>query len=83
MELRSVYNDLRGIGLAEHDAALLADCIVQNKSCSWINNDEVSRDSVAGLLNYIKNNNIPVELGIKHLETRGKYMWEVRVVQKK
>ncbi len=83
MELKTVYNDLKGIGLGEHDAALLADCIVQKKSCSWINNDEVKRDSVRGLLNYIENNAIPIELSIKHLETREKYIWEVKAVEKK
>jgi hypothetical protein len=83
MELKTVYNDLKGIGIAEHDAALLADCIVKNKSCSWINNDRIDKDNVKGLLNYIKNNSIPIELSIKHLETREKYIWEVKAVEKK
>lgn len=82
MELKSVYNDLLGIGVAEHDAALLADCIVKNKSCSWVNNDRVERDTVKGLLNYIKNNDFPLLLSIKYLETREKYIWDVKVVEK-
>ncbi len=83
MELKTVYNDLLGIGIAEHDAALLADCIVKNKSCSWVNNDKVEKENVKGLLNYIENNNIPMVLSIKHLETRDKYIWEVKMTEKK
>ena len=83
MELKEVYDDLLGIGITKHDAALLADCIAKNKSCSWINNDKVEKENVRGLLNYIKNNNIPVELSIKYLETRNKYIWDVKAVEKK
>ena len=83
MELKAVYNDLLGIGIAEHDAALLADCIVKNKSCSWVNNDKVEKENVKGLLNYIENNNIPIALSIKYLETREKYIWEVKIIEKK
>ena len=83
MELKTVYNDLLGIGIAEHDAALLADCIAKNKSCSWVNNDKVEKENVKGLLNYIENNNIPMLLSIKHLETRDKYIWEVKMTEKK
>ncbi len=83
MKLKAVYNDICSIGIAEHDAALLADCIAKNKSCSWINNDKVEKENVKGLLNYIKNNNIPIELSIKYLETREKYIWEVKITEKK
>ncbi|NYZ76807.1 hypothetical protein H0O02_00660 [Candidatus Micrarchaeota archaeon] len=83
MELEAVYRDLLGIGLAQHDAALLADCIAKSKSCSWINNDNIGKENVRGLVNYIKNNNIPIELAIRHLETRDKFLWEVKAIEKK
>ncbi len=82
MELREVYRDLTGIGLGEHDAALLADCIVKKKSCSWINNDKVSKENVKGLVNYLKNNNIPIDIAIKYIETREKFIWEVKAIEK-
>ncbi len=78
MELKSVYNDLLGMGIAEHDAALLADCMVKNKSCSWINNDKIEKESIRKLVEYIENNNMPLALSIKHIETRDKYIWEVK-----
>jgi len=82
MERKSVYQDLRGIGIPEHDAELLADCIASNKSCSWINNDKIEKDNVKELLNYIQNNNIPIQLSIKYLETREKYIWDVKCIGK-
>lgn len=78
MDYKTVYNDMLGIGIPEHDAALLADCIATGKSCSWINNDRIEKENVKALLNYIKNNSIPVALSIKYLETREKYIWEVK-----
>ncbi len=83
MELKSVYNDLLGMGIAEQDAALLADCIITGKSCSWINNDKIEKENVKALLNYIQNNNIPVLLSIKYMETREKYIWDVKSTEKK
>ena len=83
MEMKTVYNDLLGIGITEHDASLLADCMVTGKSCSWINNDKIEKENVKALLNYIQNNSIPVVLSIKYLETREKYIWDVKAVEKK
>ena len=82
MNYKTVYNDMLGIGISEHDAALLADCIATGKSCSWINNDRIEKENVRALLNYIQNNNIPVALSIKYLETREKYIWEVKNIGK-
>jgi len=79
MEYKTTYNEILGLGISEQDAMLLADCIATNKSCSWVNNDDVDRESVRKLVTYIQDKQIPIDLSIKHLETRNKYIWEVRI----
>lgn len=36
-----MMSSLTSIGITEHDALVIVDCIVTRKSCSWVNNDPV------------------------------------------
>ena len=39
-----VMADIEGIGITEHDAMVIADCVVTRKSCSWVNTDPVDEN---------------------------------------
>lgn len=80
MNESEVLSKLKKTGIAAHDAKVIADCIVTRKSCSWVNTDEVSRDSVRSLLELIKQDNYRIDLSIKTVATRNKYIWEVKVL---
>ncbi|MFH1521151.1 MAG: hypothetical protein ABID61_05890 [Candidatus Micrarchaeota archaeon] len=81
MSSQSVVNEITGIGISQSDAVVLADCFISGKSCSWVNTDDVSHDSVRKLLDYMEKNNHKFALSIKTIPTRGKYIWEVKLRQ--
>ncbi len=74
----SVVDEIAEFGIARSDAVVLADCFISGKSCSWVNTDDVSTDSVRKLLDYMEKNNHRFALSIKTVPTRGKYIWEVK-----
>lgn len=80
MNHAEVISKLKKTGIPVHDAKVIADCVVTRKSCSWVNVDEVSKDSVRSLLELIKSDNYKIELSIKSVATRNKYIWEVKVL---
>lgn len=82
MDYKTAYNEIMELGVSEQDAMLLADCIATKKSCSWVNNDEIEKESIRKLVTYIQDKELPLELSIKHLETRNKYIWEVKIKEK-
>ncbi len=80
MNETDILSKITKAGIADQDAKVIADCIVTRKSCSWVNTDPVSRDAVRNLLKLIADNNFKLELSIKEVEARGKYIWEVKAL---
>jgi hypothetical protein len=80
MNHAEVISKLKKTGIPTHDAKVIADCVVTRKSCSWVNTDEVSKDAVRSLLELIKQDDYKIELSIKSVATRNKYIWEVKVL---
>ncbi len=75
-----ILSKIKGTGVSPHDAAVIADCVVTRKSCSWVNTDQVTPDAVRKLLAVIKDNNYRLNLGIKTVSTRDKFIWEVKAL---
>lgn len=78
MNEAEILSKIKKAGIAEQDAVVLVDCIITRKSCSWVNTDPVSHDAVRKLLDLIKENNFNLDLSIKTVSTRDKYIWEVK-----
>lgn len=79
MNETEVISNIKKTGITEHDARVIADCVITRKSCSWVNTDEVKKESVRALLELIKKDNYQIDLSIKAVSTRDKYIWEVKV----
>jgi len=80
MSEAEILSKIKKTGVSEHDATVIVDCIVTRKSCSWVNTDPVSRDTVRALLQAIKDNDYRLDLSIKAVSTRDKYIWEVKAL---
>lgn len=78
-EMDSVVEELTGIGITEHDALVIADCIITRKSCSWVNTDFVDDKMIADLRNLIKNKDYRIKVDIQPVPTRSKFIWEIKV----
>lgn len=74
-----IITELISIGISEHDALVIADCIVIRKSCSWVNTDQVDDRILLDLNNLIKKNNYGVSVKVDAIPTRSKFIWEVKV----
>lgn len=75
-----VQAELMAIGVAEHDAMVIADCVVTRKSCSWVNTDEVSDKLLHDLNSLIRKNNYNIAVKVQPVPTRSKFIWEVKVL---
>jgi hypothetical protein len=76
-----VMADIMGIGITEHDAMVIADCVVTRKSCSWVNTDEVDEKMLKDLNDLIKKSNYGITVKVQPVPTRSKFIWEVKVHQ--
>lgn len=72
--------ELVGVGLTEHDALVIADCIVTRKSCSWVNTDMVDDKILTDLDNLIKKHNYGIKVKVDSVPTRSKFIWDVKVI---
>jgi predicted metal-binding protein len=75
-----IMAQLMSVGVSEHDALVIADCIVTRKSCSWVNTDEVSDKLLKDLNHLIEKNDYRIKVVIDAVPTRSKYIWEVKVL---
>jgi hypothetical protein len=75
-----ILSKIKGTGVSTHDAPVIADCIVTRKSCSWVNTDPVNHDIVRKLLTVIKENNYRIDLSIKAVSSRDKFIWEIKAL---
>jgi len=80
MSETSILSKIKQTGIPEHDARVIADCVSTRRSCSWVNTDPVERDAVRGLLELIKSDNYRINISIKEVATRNKYIWEIKVL---
>ncbi|MBU0532904.1 hypothetical protein KKB44_05425 [Candidatus Micrarchaeota archaeon] len=78
-KLDEVAAELEGVGISEHDALVIADCIVTRKSCSWVNIDLVNDKILKDLHNLIEKQNYRIKVNVQPVPTRGKFIWEVKV----
>ncbi|NYZ73814.1 hypothetical protein H0O00_01605 [Candidatus Micrarchaeota archaeon] len=71
--------ELTDIGVSEHDALVIADCIVTRKSCSWVNTDPVDDKLVQDINSLVKKNNYNISVKVDAVPTRSKFIWDVKV----
>lgn len=74
-----VMEQLKSIGITEHDAQVITDCVITRRSCSWVNTDPVDEKVLRDLHDLIKKSNYGVQITVQPVPTRSKYIWEVRV----
>jgi len=71
--------ELTSIGVSEHDALVIADCIITRKSCSWVNTDPVDDKLIADINSLVKKNNYNISVKVDAVPTRSKFIWDVKV----
>ncbi len=74
-----IITELTGVGITEHDALVIADCIITRKSCSWVNTDFVDDKVLIDLNNLIKKNNYGISVKVDAVPTRNKFIWDIKV----
>ena len=74
-----VTTELQSVGISEHDAQVIADCIISRKSCSWVNTDPVDEKVLQDLAEAIAKNNYGIKVEVQPVPTRSKFIWEVKV----
>jgi len=79
-KMAEVKTELMGVGVAEGDAEVIADCIVTRKSGSWVSTDEVTDKLLLDLNNLVKKNNYGILIKVQPVPTRCKFIWEIKVV---
>jgi hypothetical protein len=75
-----LMTQLMGIGITEHDALVIMDCIVTRKSCSWVNTDPVDEKLLRDLYDLIAKHGYRIKVNVQPVPTRGKFIWEVKVL---
>ncbi len=73
-----VMGNLRSSGITDHDAIVIADCILNRQSCSWVNTDPVDEPTLAKLREVVTKNNYPINVKVDIIASRGKWIWDVR-----
>jgi len=68
-----------GVGVSEHDAQVLADCILTKKSCSWVNTEDVNAQMLKDIDHVIEKNNYGISVKVDSIPTRSKFIWDVKV----
>ncbi|HSB46856.1 MAG TPA: hypothetical protein VLD37_02495 [Candidatus Bilamarchaeum sp.] len=76
---QEIIAELMGVGITEHDALVIADCIITRKSCSWVNTDPVDDKILADLRRLIEKKNYRVKIKVDAVPTRSKFIWDVKV----
>lgn len=74
-----IIAELVGVGISEHDALVIADCIITRKSCSWVNTDPVDDKVLHDLKHLVEKNNYGIKIKVDAVPTRSKFIWDVKV----
>ncbi len=69
-----------GVGVSEHDAQVLADCIITRKSCSWVSTEDVNNQMLKDVDHVIEKNAYGLTVKVDSIPTRSKFIWDVKVV---
>jgi hypothetical protein len=77
----AIIAELVGVGITDHDALIIADCIITRKSCSWVNTDPIDDKMLADLNVLIRNNNYGISVKVDAVPTRSKFIWDVKVLR--
>jgi hypothetical protein len=78
-----IIAEIMGVGISEHDALVIADCIITRKSCSWVNTDPVDDKILLDLNALIKRYSYNITVKVDAVPTRSKFIWDVKVPQLK
>ncbi|MBU0527986.1 hypothetical protein KKE92_05875 [Candidatus Micrarchaeota archaeon] len=68
------------VGVSEHDAQVLADCIITRKSCSWVSTEDVNNKMLKDVDHVIEKNNYGLSVKVDSIPTRSKFIWDVKVL---
>ncbi|MBD3210612.1 hypothetical protein GF318_04500 [Candidatus Micrarchaeota archaeon] len=79
-DMYNVSEKLQGAGISEHDALVIADCVVTRKSCSWVNSDPVDERVLQDLNDLIEKEGYKVRVEVQPVPTRSKFIWEVKIL---
>lgn len=79
---QEIIAELMGVGITEHDALVIADCIITRKSCSWVNTDPVDDKVLHDLNRLIEKNGYKIKVKVDAVPTRSKFIWDVKVEPK-
>ena len=72
-----VQDKLVALGFSETDAEALADCLISNKSLSWVNTDPVNKAMLDSLGAFMKEGGYLIRVSVQEVPNRGKYIWDV------
>jgi hypothetical protein len=75
-----MMSQFTGIGITEHDALVIMDCIVTRKSCSWVNTDPVDEKQLQDLRDLIAKHGYRIKVDVQAVPTRSKFIWEIKVL---
>ncbi|MEW6748168.1 MAG: hypothetical protein AB1295_00465 [Candidatus Micrarchaeota archaeon] len=75
-----IIDELMRLGITQHDALVIADCIITRKSCSWMNTDPVDDKMLSELKDLIHKNDYKIAVSVDIIATRNKYIWDVKVL---
>jgi len=76
-----IIGELTGVGITEHDALIIADCIITRKSCSWVNTDPIDDRMLEDLRILIRNKDYGISVKVDAVPTRSKFIWDVKVLR--
>jgi hypothetical protein len=76
---QEIITELMGVGINEHDALVIADCIITRKSCSWVNTEPVDDKILFDLNRLIQKNSYGIKVKVDAVPTRSKFIWDVKV----
>ncbi len=76
---REMLEKVMSFGFGETDAEVIASCILTKKPCTWMNNDEVSEQTLAALRDFLAANNHPIIVERNNVPRRSGYLWDVKV----
>ncbi|MFH2106322.1 MAG: hypothetical protein ABII22_03610 [Candidatus Micrarchaeota archaeon] len=79
-QLEYYYRELLKLGISVEDSKVIADSIVSQRSCSWINIEPVDVPKIAALNSFLDNKNLYAV--VNSIPTRGKYIWDVKLKKK-
>ncbi len=75
-----IIAEFTGVGVSEHDAQVLADCILTKKSCSWVNTEDVNPQMLKDVDRVIEKNSYGISVKVDSIPTRSKFIWDVKVL---